>query len=101
MRERMTRRKVIADNTQIFRSRQSGEYPNCYTVFTCSWDWCSRNSKKNPAPATSRYSGARGEGRGRVAPPMSGGSFVWRKAFSFGGLKIGEEGGKDANGREV
>ena len=48
--------------------------------------------------------GIRGPGEkgvGALHPPMSGGSFVWRKAFSFGGLKIGEEGGKDAYRREV
>ena len=32
--------------------------------------------------------------------PMSGGSFLWRRALSFGGLKIGEEGSEDADGRE-
>jgi len=32
--------------------------------------------------------------------PMSGGSFLWERAFSLGGLKIGEEGGEDADGGE-
>ena len=31
---------------------------------------------------------------------MSGGSFLRGRAFSFGGLKIGEEGGEDADGGE-